>query len=92
MKPFNFQKFRAAIAPLTSRMAGFNPTVSVPVKVDLSTIDGQDAWDWARYWTHHSQLGRADVGRKMDSTYAEARFENFRDAVEFKLKMPSRWH
>lgn len=93
MTSFNLQKFRNAITPLTSRMAGFAPTVTVPVKVDLSTNDGQDAWDWARNWTHcHAQHGRADLGRKIDSTYAEARFEDCRDAILFKLGMPSQWH
>ena len=92
MTSFNFDKFRNAIAPLTSRMAGFAPTVTVPVKVDLSTIDGEDAWAWARCWTRCRALhGRADLSRKMDSTYAEARFEDYRDAVAFKLSMPEEW-
>ncbi len=66
--------------------------VTVPVKVDLSTIDGEDAWAWARCWTRCRALhGRADLSRKMDSTYAEARFEDYRDAVAFKLSMPEEW-
>ena len=89
MKPFNLTKFRAAIAPLTNRMAGFNPTVSVPVKVDLSTIEGQWVWAWARNWTYgHTSHGRADLRRTKGSVYAEARFESDVDAIEFMLSIP----
>lgn len=89
MTPFNFQKFRAAIAPITSRMAGFAPTVTVPVKVDLSTIEGQCVWAWARNWTYsHTSHGRADLRRTKGSVIAEARFEFDLDAVEFLLSIP----
>jgi len=89
MTPFNLQKFRAAIAPLTSPMAGFNPIVTVPVKVDLSTIEGQCVWAWARNWTHsHTSHGRADLRRTKGSVIDEARFESDLDAVEFMLSIP----
>lgn len=93
MVPFDFSKARAAYAAVTRDMDGFNPVALVPVRVDLSSIDGQYAWGWAQNWVcSHTQFGRAMLSRPKEGIYAMASFECVTDAIEFKLSMPPRWH
>lgn len=93
MVPFDFSRARAAYAAVTRDMDGFNPVALVPVRVDLSSIDGQYAWDWARHWTcSRTRHGRADLARPKEGIYAMASFESVTDATEFKLSMPPKWH